>query len=256
MVKYELLERLATKFTANSWVVDLGCGKGQDLAKYIKMPTIKNTLFIDNNENNLCSIIERKYTNNTNNSLGIFVQNLDLNSDGLANYSKIKANIPMYQKIETKLIVCNFAIHYFVKDNLDNFIDLVDSMLPSGGRFLFTCLNGEEIYKLLQDNEFKPWGDGKKYLIKPQFANKKFRGGEDIDILLPFSNNTLYRESLVNLALVEKKLKKKKIMLESQANFGDIYLSKFRESDPLSSQLDSIDLEYIKLVWFSIYYKK
>ena len=154
--------------------------------------------------------------------------------------------------------MCNFAIHYFAND-LDNFLSLVDSLLPSGGRFVFTCLNGEEIYKLLQTDKqtiFKQWGDGIKYLIKPKFTNKKFRGGEDIDILLPFSNNKLYSESLVNLSLIERKLKKKKIILESQANFGDIYLNKFKELDTTSIELDSIDLEYIKLLWFSIYYKK
>jgi len=233
MVKSMLIERLAVNFTPNAWVVDLGCGKGQDLHKYIKSTNIKNVLMIDNNENNLCEIIERKYTYAYNNkldnmSLGIYIQNLNLNANAAVNYNNIK-QINMYlQKKETKLIVCNFAIHYFVSENqLDNFIELVDSLLPSGGRFLFTCLNGEEIYKLLStgDGTFTPWGDGEKYLIKPRFTNKTFVGGEEIDILLPFSNNTMYKESLVNLSLVEKKLKKKKIMLESQANFAQALTS-------------------------------
>jgi hypothetical protein len=265
MVKSELLERLAVNFTPNAWVVDLGCGKGQDIHKYIRMPMVKNVLFIDNNENNLCSIIERKYGYGYDkkldkSTLGIYMQNLDLNNDSEINYNKIlKTNINL-QKKETKLVVCNFAIHYFTKSNqLDNFIDLVDKLMPSGSRFLFTCLNGEAIYKLLETNKemvFHQWGDGEKYLIKPQFANKRFIGGEEIDILLPFSDKKLYRESLVNLSLVEKKFKKKKIMLESQANFADIYLEKFKQTDILFEKLDKIDMEYLKLVWFSIYYKK
>lgn len=265
MVKFALIERLAVNFTPNAWVVDLGCGKGQDLHKYIKLPNIKNALMIDNNENNLCEIIERKYSyacdsKLDNTSLGIYIQHLNLNANANANYEIIKQNNIYLQKKETKLIVCNFAIHYFVGENqLDNFVELIDSLLPSGGRFLFTCLNGEEIYKLLQtktEGVFQPWGDGTKYLIKPRFTNKKFVGGEEIDILLPFSNNTLYKESLVNLSLVEKKLKKKKIMLESQSNFGDIYLEQFKQTEIVSKELDIIDLQYIKLVWFSIYHKK
>lgn len=264
MVKFELIERLAVNFTPNAWVIDLGCGKGQDLNKYIRMPMIKNALFIDNNENNLCEIIERKYTyandkKSDNSSLGIYIKNLDLNNSATSNFNIIKETTYL-QKKETKLVVCNFAIHYFIKkDGLDNLIELVDSLLPSGGRFMFTCLNGEEIYKLLQTDKegiFQQWGDGEKYLIKPCFTNKKFVGGEEIDILLPFSDNNLYKESLVNLSIVEKKFKKKKIMLESQSNFGDLYLNKFKETDKLSDKLDAIDLEYIKLVWFSIYYKK
>lgn len=265
MVKFNLIDRLAANFTGNTWVVDLGCGKGQDLNKYIKMPTIKNVLFVDVSEANLCSIVERKYTyaynkNITDTSLGIYMQQLDLNADAKLNYDIIRQNHTALQKIDTKMIVCNFAIHYFAKgDNLNNFLSLVDSMLPKGGRFLFTCLNGQDIYNLLKtdkDGVYKSWGDGDKYLIEPKFTNKIFVGGEDIDILLPFSSQTLYRESLVNLKLIEKKLKQKGITLESQSNFSDRYLGEFMETDPLSKTLDAIDLEYLKLVSFSIYYKK
>lgn len=219
MVKFNLISRFANNFTDNTWVIDLGCGKGQDLNKYIQMPNIKNVMFIDNNENNLCSIIERKYTyandaRRNASALGIYMLNLDLNASAQLNYSAIVHNNIYMQKMDTKLIVCNFAIHYFVKgDRLDNFLTLVDSMLPRGGRFMFTCLNGAEIFKLLKTDQpgvYQPWGNGKKYLINPCFTNKIFAGGEDIDILLPFSDNTLYRESLVNLKLIEKKLLKKR----------------------------------------------
>jgi hypothetical protein len=214
---------------------------------------ISNALFIDNNENNLCTVIERKYNSlyNGKNSLGIYIKNLNLLDNWEVNKSSLDGSIPFIQKNKNKLIVCNFAIHYFVQD-IDNLVNLIDSLMPSGGRFMFTCLNGEKVYNLLKSgSEFKPWGNGIKYLIKPNFKNKIFKGGEEIEILLPFSD-TLYKEYLVNLTLLEKRLKKKKIILESQANF-DIYLEKFAE---YKYNLNDTDLNYIKLLYFSVYYKK
>lgn len=274
MVKLELISRLVTNFTHESWVIDLGCGKGQDLYKYQSL-NVRNVLFIDNNENNLCSIIERKYapefqSRNPKNqknfthrtpSTGIHIKNLDLNEKWSSNSISIKKSHPLVRKIESKLVVCNFAIHYFCHDNdsLDNFINIVDELLPSGGRFMFTCLDGETIYNLLKTSDasiFESWGDKKKYLIKPLFTNKIFRGGEQIEILLPFSNNELYKESLVNLKLVETKFKRKKIMIESKTNF-DKYLVKFKENDRnMYKTLDAIDMSYIKLLHCSVYYKK
>lgn len=257
MVKFELLQRYADKIPPDSWVLDLGCGKGQDLFKYSTLNNVKNVLFIDNNENNLCTVIERKYKFASNiknkNSLGIFVKNVNLLDDWETNRNIIKTSNPLLKKIKTKLIICNFALHYFVKsiDSIDNFVNLVDSFLSPGGRFIFTCLNGEKIFNILSQ---KSWGDGKKYLIKSCYKNNIFRGGEEIDILLPFSD-TLYKEYLVNLNIIEKRFKKKKITLESQANFGDIYLEKFRETLD-DFKLDDLDLNYIDLLNFSVYYKK
>ena len=152
-------------------------------------------------------------------------------------------------------------MHYFVKDiaSINNLVGLVDALLPSGGRFIFTCLNGKTVFDLLKNKD--GWSgiskDIKRYFIKSANLGKKFIGGEEIDILLPFSNNELYQESLVNLELVEKCFKKKKIMLESQANFGDIYLEQFKELMPdMYNNLDTIDFDYIKLISFSIYFKK
>jgi len=124
---------------------------------------------------------------------------------------------------------------------------------------MFTCLNGKSVFDLLTANGGN-WGDndGIKYFIK--FASDKqktFKGGEEIEILLPFSNGELFTEPLVNLELVEKLFKKKKITLESSGNFGESYLEKFKQLEPENYKLlDVLDMEYIKLLWFSIYYKK
>ena len=48
------------------------------------------------------------------------------------------------------LIVCNFAIHYFMKDkkSINNFMKLVNYFLKPGGKFVFTCLDGLKVYNL------------------------------------------------------------------------------------------------------------
>jgi hypothetical protein len=267
MVKAQLIEHVTNwEYTPNSWVIDLGSGKGQDLHKYLINKSVRNVLMIDNNENNLYEIINRKYEYANNSMtqgprLGIFIKNIDLNADWQDSIHNIIQSFPIMQKNSTKLIICNFAIHYFAKSEstIFNFVNLVDELLPKGSRFMFTCLNGKNVFDLLTENRGN-WGDndGVKYFI--EFATNKhktFRGGEEINILLPFSNGELFKEPLVNLELVEKLFKKKKITLESSGNFGESYLEKFRQSDPNNyNKLDALDMEYIKLLWFNIYYKK
>jgi hypothetical protein len=258
MVKFSLINRFSIK---DSWLIDLGCGKGQDMFKYIKSG-VGNTLFIDVNENNLCDIITRKYSYCENkafdkNAMGIYIQNLDLTKNYLENLEKLSQLGMPIVKNTTKLIVCNFAIHYLIDDarQITNLVNMVNALLSTGGRFIFTCMNGSKIFDLFQDNATE-WGDGLKYKIKKLYNQSKFTGlQQKIDILLPFSNGGFYTESLVNLDLLEKNFLKKKIKLESQDSF-EMYLDTFEQTQPrLYNNLDELDKEYIKLLSFSVYYK-
>jgi hypothetical protein len=262
MVKSEILNRF-TNYNEKDTVVDLGCGKGQDLMKYAMIPTIKNCIMIDSNENNLSEVVERKYSfvdNHTiNGSLNVSVQCLDLLKNWKTNLDKLKYNLPFLQRNNVKLVVCNFAIHYFVKSttDIDNLVDFVDQFMPSGSRFIFTCLDGKMIHNMLSSGKVKgEWGDGSKYLIKAKYTNKIFKGGEEIELLLPFSNGVLYSEYLVNLDLLERRLKRKRILLETCDEFKS-YLDKFKfKNIDLYTTLNKMDMEYLDLLKFCIYYKK
>lgn len=262
MVKSEILNRFSNYNDKNT-VIDLGCGKGQDLIKYVLISTIKNCIMIDNNENNLSEVVERKYSfmNNTaiTGSLNVSVQCLDLLHGWEINYEKLKMKLSFVQKNDIKLVICNFAIHYFTKStsSIDNFIEFVDQFMPSGSRFIFTCLDGKMIYDMLSNNQIKgEWGNGKKYLIRANYNNKIFKGGEEIELLLPFSNGTMYKEYLVNLDLLERRLKRKRIILETIDKFT-VYLDKFKYKNiDLYTTLDKMDMEYLDLLKFCIYYKK
>jgi hypothetical protein len=311
MVKRELINHVTSNIldSKNSWTIDIGCGKGQDLRKYMDSPDVRNLIMIDNNENNLCSVIKRKYeninsiisnrndkTNKTNKidktdktdksdktdrnnktvksdktdktkthaskhvstPTSIYIKNLDLKNKWQDNVEALMSMNPAFTINKTKLIICNLAIHYFIyNDNIDNFISFIDALMPSKSRFMFTCLNGKKVFDLLiSDNkQLMAWGDGNKYLIKPNFTNKKFIGGEEIEILLPFSNGQLYKESLVNFDLIQKKFKKKKIMLESMGSFdSQEYMDKYLQSN--KPMLTKEDLAYSQLLEYAIYYKK
>lgn len=260
MVKHELIKKV-TNYDSKTWVIDLASGKGQDLFKYVTTG-INNVLFIDNNENNLCSLIERKYSylDNTKydkSSMGIYIQNLDLNAKWSKNIQLIKDSNISINKSDCRLIICNFAIHYLILDeaSITNLVDFVNDLMPKDSRFIFTCMNGAKIFDLLKNKE--SYGDGKKYFIKPCYNDKKFTGvNQEIEILLPFSDGKLYKENLVNLDLIEKKFKKKRILLESQESF-DIYMSKFKQNySDIYEKMTDDDMKYIKLLNFSIYYKK
>lgn len=252
-VKQTLFDRFMLN---DKLVVDLGCGKGQDLFKYIKAG-VKNALLVDTNENNLCEVITRKYSFCESkafekNITGIFLQNLDLTQNYLDNLVKLESNGFTFVTGRTHLVVCNFAIHYLVNNDrqIDNLVNMVDALLAPGGRFMFTCLDGEKVFNLFK-SDCDEWGDGKKYRIKKLYTEKKFTGtSQKIDILLPFSAGELYTESLVNLKLLKKHFSKKKIKLESQDTF-EIFLPLFK-----GNCLDELDMEYLKLLSFSIYHKQ
>lgn len=292
-VKFELLKRFMQykKSIENSpklsrvdrnpknkaWLVDLGAGQGQDLHKYINMK-MDNVLFIDVNDNNLCEIISRKYSSieqsfkqkkyngNSGSNIGIYIKKLNLNESANDNIKRIKLSGIPISKTSTKLIVCNFAIHYLIEtpEKIDNLITLINGILAPGGRFIFTCLNGKKIFDELSTNAlgvYKDWGDNIKYKIHAKFnGDKKFTGsttsgGQKIDILLPFSDGKLYTENLVNLELLEKRFKKQKFKLESEGGF-ETYLDQFQlYNAEMYSKLDELDLAYIKFITFSIYYK-
>jgi mRNA capping enzyme len=262
-VKYTLINKFAKPGT---WVIDLCSGKGQDIFKYIKAG-VSNILFIDSNENNISEIVNRKYINvdgvkksnynenyNENykkdykkESTGIYVAGLDLNADCKENINKLmERGIPL-DKTQTKLVMCNFGIHYLVgsTEAVENITMFINAILASKGRFVFTCLDGEKIFNLLKKKT--SWGDGKRYHIKKLYKDTTFTGIEqEIEILLPFTNGGYYKEYLVNLKMVKKAFSIKKIKYEEHNTF-EIFTGQ--------DQLDELDKEYLKLLTFCVFYK-
>jgi SAM-dependent methyltransferase len=265
-VKYELINKYVKE---KKWVVDLACGKGQDIFKYINNRA-RNLLLIDINENNICAVIDRKFSYAYNHQydkskVGIYTQQMDLNKLYVDNLLKLdNSGIPI-NKIDIGTVVCNFGIHYFceTKKTIENLALFISNIMPKGSRFIFTCLDGKKVAELL--DTFGEWGDGKKYFLKYSENNKPSDKTEDKDtesikllgkkikILLPFSTD-LQEEPLVDLSAVKAIFSRHKLSLESELGF-DTFMEKIKSSKFYTGQLYEDDINYISLLSFSIYYK-
>lgn len=239
-------------------VIDMASGKGQDLARLANLG-FKKGLFIDNDKNALSELVNRKHNLKTvdNKSMKIYVKNINLTSD----YSLIIKNLEEFEikKESVDVIICNFAIHYILinEGNLINLIKLLNHYLKPNGRFLFTCFNGEKIFKLLEGKENNEWNSYEnntiKYSIKKLFKSDSLTNfGQKIDVLLPFSKDTYYTEYLVNIDHVSNIFNNNNFTVEISLPF-DTLLDEFREKNYKEFEnLSESDKEYISLYQFVI----
>jgi SAM-dependent methyltransferase len=288
IVKYNILAKHAAGV---EWLVDLGCGKGQDLLKYRKLH-ITNVLFVDSNENNLCELISRKHglkLEAARSGTAIYVKKMDLCRPWGENLEELATSIiPL--RGSANVVVCNFAIHYIVhnKQSIENLARLVKNLLAPGGKFIFTCLDGSAVFDALRDVRAQStvtpgpraqstvtpgpraqstvtpgpraqstvtpdlfWGDQRNYCIRASSAMPSFTGiDQHIDILLPFSDGQMYREALVNMALLERIFTKNKFVKTAQDSFG-LFLPLFVRDYP--DQLSELDLQYTKMHKYAVY---
>lgn len=237
-------------------VIDMASGKGQDLARLANLG-FKKGLFIDNDKNALSELVNRKHNLKTidNKSMKIYVKNINLTTE----YSLIIKNLEEFdiKKESVDVIICNFAIHYILinEGNLINLIKILNHYLKPNGRFLFTCFNGEKIFKLLKEtNEWNSYENNNiKYSIKKLFKSESLTNfGQKIDVLLPFSKDTYYTEYLVNIDHVSNIFNNNNFTVEVSLSF-DILLDEFREKNYKEfANLSDSDKEYISLYQFVI----
>lgn len=236
-----------------NWIIDLACGKGQDLNRINKLG-FKNGLFIDNDNNALLELINRKHQIQTNH-MSIYTQNINLTT----NYKDIITNLDKFniEKNSVDIIICNFAIHYIIKfeDNLNNLINLLNYYLKPNGRFIFTCFNGQKIFNLLENsNEWNLYEkDFLKYSIKKKYNSKSFiNTGLEIDVLLPFSNTNYYTENLININYLTNTFNDNGYSTEISQSFN-ILLDIFKENNnKVYNELTKEDIEYLGLYEFII----
>lgn len=189
-VKSTLIEKHKTH-TA----IDLASGKGQDINRYTNSG-FNHVLFIDSDKSALQELVSRKQTIKSSMKISVLHTNL-LDS---VDITIAKINALMTKSVP--LIVLNFAIHYLV-DNvnaIDNLITLIDSLLSSGGTFIFTCFDGSKIHKLLNTGDWNAYDDEVlKYSIKKKYQSDSLEIGQKIDIILPFTRGEYYEETLVDI---------------------------------------------------------
>lgn len=247
---------LFNKFKNTEWVMDLASGKGQDLFRYSTF-NMKNVIFLEIDKTALEELIIRKHSFSTDdnrykNNMNVLIQNVDL----LEPYKKtISAIDNVYTSQNIDLIMCNFAFHYFVKDvnSLQNVCGLIDHYLSRNCKFVFTAFDGQKIVDLLEKYNGQ-WiinnNNQIKYGIKKKYNNNKLLDiGQQIEVLLPFSNNAFYEEYLININAIEKELNKYNIVLETNLSFST-YINDYK------GHMDDNDKTYVDLYHYYIFTKK
>jgi SAM-dependent methyltransferase len=258
-------KRLFKQLNNNTWVIDLGSGKGQDLFNYTGK-NIQNIVFIDNDPTALEELKER--TQNTEMKGGIDMRIMTHVADLTQPYVQTLKELLEFQIPASGVegVVCNFAIHYLMTsaEQLDNFIKLVNRILRPGGRFIFTVLDGLRVHelferkKLVRNESFNLEDDdgNLKYSIRRLYASKKLNHYKNkVEVMLPFTQGEYYPEMLVDIEHVIQQFEKKDFEREQYCSFGE-QLNQFKQHRPNDyAALGTDDLEFAQLYSMVTLYK-
>lgn len=244
----------------NASLVDLMCGKGQDVARAIDAGFTEITM-IDRDIDAIYELLQRKYNlriKTKDATAKIHIRQVDFEES----FDKIIKTVDLPQGVSAGMI--NFGIHYLAHDHseshselpLNEFFKLVNHMLQSKGRFMITCFDGKKIFDLLQDtNEWT--SKNKKYSIKRAYTSKEFTDlNQPIDVLLPFSGGTYYREYLVNFNFLERIMNQHGFKVIANESFSTMFQQFKRNNPKVYTQLDDADKEYTSLYSFVIVEKQ
>jgi len=129
------------------------------------------------------------------------------------------------------IVSCQFAIHYFFEtpEKLDGFLTNVSENLKSGGRFIFTFMDGNAVDRMLQAapngvTEGKKDGKTVWAIIKSydQFDGRLNMFGKTVNVYLE-NTNQLITEYLVNFDFLISQAESKGLQLHSSEMFGDTF---------------------------------
>ena len=210
---------LIAKYASSAeWVLDLACGKGQDLLKY-RDSGVKNAIMVDSIADNISQVISRKYdiAKKTTRPLSIYTFCIDLLQDSSTTFEEISTNGVPYMKVN--FIACNLAIHYLIHDKsqMINTVKMFAKFTVAGTRIMITSLDGAKVFELLKDGDFK----SAKFSIRKLWKeNKMAATGQRISIKLPFAEEEM-EETLVNYKTISQEFKKYKINMIDSGSFGD-----------------------------------
>lgn len=233
------------------FMLDLACGKGGDVGKYLKIG-YKQVFGMDSNRDNIENPIDGVYARLLDNRefdaksmRYVFItadlsQKVTLNSFtdgddkhvasvlwGTTKDMKLHKYEGMASQKKADVVSCQFAIHYFYKDKrtLENFIYNVDSNIREGGHFIGTCLDGYEVKKILNGKMVAEGIVNKRVLWSISRHYEKEKGvdfGEQIEVFME-SIGRVFKEYLVNIDMLEKLLKPLGYELVSKKNFREYY---------------------------------
>lgn len=235
-VKDKLYECTSNMFK-NPALLELGCGKGGDMSRWIKhdfKTVVGVDLFNDNIENKQNGAIKRyleskkKYNDLTKiyylaGDCGKNIKSGSFTSGFYENIYKILWNgdksVNLNRNIDNSclgickggfdVISCQFAMHYFFKNSqtLEDFIKNLVENIKDGGFFIGTCLDGKTVFERLETLKKEEILDYKideipVWSIKKKYENSSLKNDEsslgvEIDVYL-VSIGEAQTEYLVN----------------------------------------------------------
>lgn len=253
-----LLKMAASRFRSQNQIslLDLGCGKGGDLQKWLKSG-YTTVVGFDKSRDNI-----------TNSKNGIYARMLqdedtfisktyvflpfdvrlplqlvnsetypDENDRVLAEHlwgikpstrRDIGSAIPYgLAKSKFDVISCQFAIHYFFENDtiLDTFCKNVSDHLKQGGLFVATCFDGKLIDDLLNGTdqvEGKSRNGGNLWVIRKEYGRYQSVTGQAIQVYVETINQYL-KEYLVDMDLLERAMNRHGLVLEKTQTFEEAY---------------------------------
>lgn len=240
-------------------IIDLGAGKGQDLARLIEMG-YNNITMADRDIDALYELLQRKYNlrlKTKDASASVHIRQIDFENA----YEDTVNTVALPTQLNASMM--NFAIHYLCHDKtetnknlpISDLFKLVDHVLKSKGRFLITCFDGQTIFNLLEGQT--EWtAESKKYSIKKAYTSDIFTDlNQAIDVLLPFSGGSYYREYLVNMKFIESIANGFGFTMVANESFSTM-LRQFKKSNAkVYGQLTEADKEYVSLYGFAVFEK-
>lgn len=216
-------------------VLDIGCGRGGDLLKFINA-SIKEYVGTDIDNDGMYTIKEsaisryKKFKKTMRNVPDMKFINVD--SRGLFNVSAQEAILPSMVPANKKLIEtylngnkkysvinCQFSMHYYISDEISwsNFMTNLKNHLEDNGYFLVTCFDGEFLYNRLKGKNkmtvtyTDPKGNKKTFFeITKMYDDAEYDGnkiGMGIDLYNSTISERVEREYLVFADELEKNMK-------------------------------------------------
>ena len=262
-VKTYLMETyLYPKTSEKARLMDIACGKGQDIARAIDIG-FEEIIALDKDVDAIYELLERKYNLRVKRkgaAANIHVKQLDLedSSEDIIKSLKIQAG-------SVDAANCSFAIHYICHsaapgkiDPLTEFAKMTCHYLKSGARIMLTAFNGKDVFNALAGKDewsLKEKGHV-KYSIKRDFSSETLTAKDQpISVLLPFSGGNYYTEFLVNYDNLQDVFEKNGFRLVKTDGFGSLLKAYKKANAKGYALLSREDQEYVSLYGYLIFEK-
>ncbi len=258
-VKTNLMETyLQPNTNGTSRIMDIACGKGQDLARAIDLG-FGEIIAMDKDADAIYELLDRKYNlrvKRKDASANIHIKKVDLEDSAKKIIETIKIKP---ESVDAAMI--NFAIHYIChspkgeqQEPLTEFIKFNSYFMKKGARLMITAFNGQEIFSRLSNvDEFVLKEFGRvKYSIKREFSSDTFSHlDQSIGVMLPFSDG-YYSEYLVNYEYLQTLFEKHGFRVVRGDSFASL-LRLFKKINLQGyQQLTDVDKEWVSLYSYMI----